>query len=80
MLDVLVSGFLLVGSVCVTEGTRDLACRDIPPIRFGNRYTCDNRLDYILTTFPSVRPEKIGFSSGERLKVYVQCKPAPGAV
>jgi hypothetical protein len=79
MLDLLVSGFLLTGSVCISEGDRGLACRDIPSIRFGNKYSCDDRVDYILSTFPSVRPEQIGFPAGENLKIEVKCKPAPGA-
>jgi hypothetical protein len=77
MIEMLVGGFLLTGSVCVLEdGDIYRDCRDVPAIRFGNRYSCDQRVETILGSFPYVRPERLGFPEGERLRVQVKCKPA----
>ena len=77
MIEMLVGGFLLTGSVCVLEeGDIFRDCRDVPAIRFGNKYSCDQRVETILGSFPYLRPEKLGYPEGERLRVQVKCRPS----
>ena len=76
MFEMLVGGFLLSGSVCTMEGDIYRTCRDIPVAQFGSKYVCDKRAETILESFPHIKPERLGFSEGEHLKVQVKCTAA----
>lgn len=78
MIEMLVGGFLLTGTVCILDGEEQRACREIPAITFGNKYACDNRMESILESFPHVKPERLGYAEDERLTVHVRCRPANG--
>lgn len=75
MIEMLVGGFILTGSVCIIDGEEQRSCRDVPAVTFGNQYVCNRRVESILDDFPYVKPEKIGFPQGERLSVTVRCNP-----
>ena len=78
MIEMLVSGFVLTGSVCAMDGDLFRNCREIPAAQFGNKYACDQRVESILTGFPHVRPERLGYPEGQRLRVQVECTPSGG--
>jgi hypothetical protein len=79
MIEMLVGGFFLTGSVCAIDGDLHRNCREIPAVQFGNKYTCDKRVETILESFPYTAPERLGFSGGERLRVEVRCNPSRAA-
>lgn len=74
MIEVLVGGFLLSGSVCIIGGDQLRQCREVPAITFGNKYACDNRMETILEEFPKIPSQWFGFPEGERLRVHVSCR------
>jgi len=74
MVEMLVGGFLLTGSVCVIGGDQLRQCREVPAVTFGNKYACDNRVEAILEELPKVPSQALGFAEGERLRVQVACR------
>lgn len=75
MFEMLVGAFVLMGSVCVDDGDLSRDCRRVPAMTFGNKYACDRQVQAILTGFPSLKPEQLGFPDGQRLRVTVKCSP-----
>ena len=78
MIEMLVGGFMLTGSVCVIDGAQHRNCRPVPEIQFGNQYVCARRVESILESVPYLHAEQLGFSEGERLWVEVRCDPTNG--
>ena len=72
----LVGGFLLTGSVCMTDGDGYRECRSIPAAQFGNKNVCDKKAETIRETFPMIAPERLGFDKGDNLKIEVRCDAA----
>lgn len=80
MIETLVAGFILTGSVCILDGEQHRDCRSVPALRFGNQYSCDERVQTILASFPYAAPEELGYTRGQRLRVQVKCIASrPGA-
>ena len=75
MIEMLVGGFMLTGSVCIIDGGEHRACRQVPTVKFGNQYTCNRRVETILDSVPYLHAEQLGFPEGERLWVTVRCNP-----
>lgn len=75
MIEMLVGGFMLTGSVCIVDGGEHRNCRDVPSVKFGNQYICAARVETILESVQHMHAEQLGFPEGERLIVNVRCNP-----
>lgn len=81
MLELIVAGYVLAGTICGEEAGRKF-CRDVPAHHFGGQYACERKVAQLVEEFPAVPSTAFGFKAETRLHMALGCEPvrvAPGA-